>query len=114
MGLGRSVVSGPVIVRIPALTKRFIGLPSSPRLPPLGAATLVGRCAFGRIRKSRGHDHGGREANGTRLHHRGGDGAGPGEAAEPLRLRATGLEGPFQELRETARIGPPDRMAAGT
>src|SRR5437867_8349283 len=96
----------------PALPKRFIAQPSSTRLPPARAATLVGRCTSGRIQKSRGNHHGGREAGATRVDHGRGGGEGPAEAEELVRLRAAGVEGPLEELREGARVVPPDRVAA--
>src|SRR5207245_10097564 len=49
----------------------------------------------------------------ARLDHGRGHGEGPEEAPEPVRVRATGLEDPFEELREGARMAPPDRVAPG-
>src|SRR5438093_5482399 len=95
-----------------ALPKRFIGQPSSTGLPPARAATLVGRCTSGRIQKSRGNHHGGREAGATRVHHGRGSGEGPAKAAEPVWLRAAGVEDSLEELREGACVVPPDRVAA--
>src|SRR5438093_1001443 len=64
--------------------------------------------------RQRAPTQGGREASATRVHHRSGGGERPAEAAETVWLRAAGVEGPVEELREGARVVPPDRVAPRT